>query len=365
MIGLVDVQLQQWPELQLCPPNLEIMKLATYYKQEKNIYCRLVGLEEEELSAYDKVYVFSESTDFTKLPKPFSRANNIIYGGSAFTNGQYIPFDDPIIDYTLPKVNIYTNFLKEKLIAGIPEKEIERVIDSTYFRWHAGEQELPIPPIQKRKRVYIYDKDFFQEGWRDVINKISAHKPSIITFIHPVHYKKITDFLDARENKYMNKSDDVFLDLGIPLRETPILMKHYKNRLLAVIQPNSHVYLPLGGSYYYNNEYYKDFIYKLKLLYVFWSHGIPIKLKYEKPKMGCFDPLEDLSTLIASWANIRETNATTSILDKIPSTKSLRFKSLAYDQLRFMIQRFPASEFLFRQTSESVKKGGYWLHGCK
>lgn len=31
MIGLVDLMLQSWDKPSLCPPNLEIMKLASYY----------------------------------------------------------------------------------------------------------------------------------------------------------------------------------------------------------------------------------------------------------------------------------------------------------------------------------------------
>ena len=46
MIGLVDLQLQSWPKLQLCPPNLEIMKLATYYQREENKFCRIINLDE-------------------------------------------------------------------------------------------------------------------------------------------------------------------------------------------------------------------------------------------------------------------------------------------------------------------------------
>ena len=37
MIGLVDLHWQQAADLILPPPNLEIMKLAEYYKNEENI----------------------------------------------------------------------------------------------------------------------------------------------------------------------------------------------------------------------------------------------------------------------------------------------------------------------------------------
>jgi len=37
------------------------MKLATYYKTEENLFCRIVGLDETELTSYSKIYVFSEA----------------------------------------------------------------------------------------------------------------------------------------------------------------------------------------------------------------------------------------------------------------------------------------------------------------
>ena len=44
MIGLVDFDLQTSTSTSLLIPNLEIMKLATYYKKEENTFCRLIGL---------------------------------------------------------------------------------------------------------------------------------------------------------------------------------------------------------------------------------------------------------------------------------------------------------------------------------
>lgn len=61
MIGLVDIDLQTSTATNLCPPNIEIMKLATYYKTEENLFCRLINLDETELTSYDKIYIFSEA----------------------------------------------------------------------------------------------------------------------------------------------------------------------------------------------------------------------------------------------------------------------------------------------------------------
>lgn len=87
MIGLVDYDFQIASTL--VPPNLEIMKLAAYYKTEKNIFCRLISLDETELTNYDKIYFFSEQSISPEIPDAFKRADNIIFGGTTFTNGIY------------------------------------------------------------------------------------------------------------------------------------------------------------------------------------------------------------------------------------------------------------------------------------
>ena len=362
MIGLVDLMLQSWDKPQLCPPNLEIMKLATYYQAEENKFCRLINLDETEFSGYDKIYVFSESKNFITVPEALKRAPNVIYGGTAFTNGKYIPFENKLIDYTLARPRIYTQFLKDKRLAGLDDKEIGRLLDNSYYRWHAGEEVLPLPSVHKRKRLYIYDIEFFQDGWRNIMNKMIERRPSSIYFIHPMHYKKISDFLEIRENALVAKGHDAYLDLNIPLKETPILMKHYKNRLLAVINQSSQVYLSLGGSFHYQSDYLKDIIYKLNLLYVFWSCNIPLKIQYEEPKLGCYNPLADISKLISTWSQ-GETCNYKSIIDRIPKDKKLTEVRPEREQVRKILERYPSSETLFRQTTETAKKGGLWKYG--
>ena len=362
MIGLVDLQLQQWPKPQLCPPNLEIMKLATYYQQEENKFCRLINLDETELGGYEKVYVFSESSNYITVPETFKRAPNVIYGGTAFTNGIYVPFENKLIDYTLARPRIYASFLKEKYQAGLKDIEINHLLENSYYRWHAGPEVLPLPAVKRRRRIYIYDNDFFQEGWRDIIDKIIARKPSSINFIHPAHYHKISDFLEVRENTLIARGNDAYLDLKIPLKETPILMKHYKNRLLAVINQSSQVYLSLGGSFRYRSEYLRDIIYKLNLLYIFWSCNIPIKIKYEEPTLGCYNPIPDLSKLIATWTQ-GDTKNYKSIIDRIPKDKKLTEIRPEREQLEIILERYPSADTMFRQTTETVTKGGFWKYG--
>lgn len=358
MIGLVDLNFQK-AEKSLPPPNLEIMKLAEYYKREENKYCRLINLEETEFGGYEKIYVFSENDDCITVPETIKRAPNVIYGGSAFTNKVYVPFENELIDYTLPRPNIYSNLLKEKYQAGELEKNIEHILDDGYYRRFAGEKELPIPPINTRKRVYIYDRDFFQAGWQTIIEDIKEHKPSSINFIHPAHYYKLSDFFCARENDIISKSNDAFLDLNIPLSEVNYMMRNYQKRLLSLILPTSAIYLSIGGSYYYQMEYYKNFIYKLNLLYNFWAYKIPIRLKYEKPTLGCYDPLANLSKTIAAWSSSSRREHTT-IYEYFPKKTTQEEIKAAKEEIKMLVDKYPKQDILFKQTKQRLQEGGKW-----
>lgn len=361
MIGLVDLSLQQSKLVHLCPPNLEIMKLATYYKVEENHFCRIINLDETELSSYDQIYVFSEADEQPQIPEAFRRAPNVIFGGTAFTNGKYIPFKNEIIDYTIAKPHIYAQFLADKAAAGLDIRVVNSILDNSYYRMYAGDNKLPIPPIQPRKRIFIYDKDFFVPNWRRIIEKISIRNPSSIQPIHPIYCKTVTDYFTLREYNKISKTAEIILDLNIPLNETPYLMQKYKNKFLADITKTSNIYLTLGGTFDTAYQYQKDFIYKLNLLYIYWSNLIPIKIKYVLPAIGHTDPLAHISKLVELWTQ-SETNEIKCINDRIYKNKKASEVRPERAERNALIEKFPSAKTLFLQTRKSVEKGGFWKY---
>ena len=356
MIGLLDFTLQTSTSVNLAIPNLEIMKLATYYKTEENIFCRLISLEEQELSAYEKIYIFSEQASRPQLPIQFLRADNVITGGSAFTESDYIPFDNAIIDYTIPRPAIYKEYLKQKYNDGVKTKIIEHILDDSYYRRFAGNERLPLSPIIPKKRVFIYDKNFFQEGWQDIIKDISERKPSSIYFVHPIVCNSLSQYSELRNMNKIARTNEIILDFNIPLDEVDYMLKKYKNFFLGDINSTSNVYLTLGGTFVSNLQYYKDIIYKLNLLYAFWSRKIPIKIKYINPKSWANDPLYHLSNAIAIWSKNFELDRT--INQKI-ALKSK--KQTVEEQEREQVLKFyPNAADLFKQSFKQLMNRGYW-----
>lgn len=359
MIGLVDYDLQTSTSIKLAPPNLEIMKLAAYYKREENTFCRLISLDETELSSYDKIFFFSEQDRIPNIPAQFLRAENVIYGGTAFTNKIYIPFENSLIDFSLPKSNIYKEYLKQKYQEGIKTDIISHILDDSYYRCYAGTEKLPIPAIIPRKRVFLYDRDFFYEDWEETIDFISARHPSSIVRIHPIICNKLEQYFTLRGKEKVARANDIILDLNIPLEDIGYMLKKYDKLFLADIMLFSNVFITLGGTFKTSFQYYRDFIYKLNLLYSFWSKNIPIKIKYVEPDTGVNDILSPLSKVLEIWTKNLIRNQNKTINDKI-IFKTKKEKTPAIQAKEMLLKFHPSAKDLFEQSYSNLAQRRYW-----
>ena len=152
----------------------------------------------------------------------------------------------------------------------------------------------------------------------------------------------------------MNKiarTNKIILDINVPVEEIPYLFKEYKNLFLADITKNNFVYLKIGGTFKTNFQYYKDLIYKLNLLYYFWSYNIPIKIKYYEPHIGANCNIINLLQAIDKWA--RGTNKKVSINDRIK-------KKPAYEEEKLLLKFYPFAADLFKQNYDDLSKRGFW-----
>ncbi len=358
MIGLIDLDFYSSTATDCLIPNVDIMKLATYYRIEKNTFCRLISLFETELEGYDKIYCFSESEEPIKVPEQFLRAQNIVFGGTGFTK-EYIPFENEIIDFTIPKPTIYKDILKQKYNDGIKSKVINHVLDDTYYRMFAGNKILPIPPIMKGKRIFLFDKELFKDGWEEQLNKIARRKPSSIIPIHPIRCKKIKQYFSIRESSIITRNAEVILDLNIPLDEIHYMLKNYTNRFLADLVPSSRVYITLGGDFRYNKQYIDDYVYKLNLLYSFWSKGIPMKIKYITPSIGFNDPIVELSQLTAKWSRQSGMKGERTLNDRLPISKTTKPTKQRIEK-NLLLEQHPNARELFNQDYNKLKTEGRW-----
>lgn len=334
------------------------MKLYNYYKLEENKFCRLVS-SNDNIKDYELVYCFSEKEEQPEIPDNFKKNNNVIYGGTGFTHNRYVPFKNNIIDYTLPSTAIYKNFLKEKYNNGVSYKIIDKFLDNTYYRMHAGSQKLPIPPVRKNKQVYIYDIDFFNDDWEELIIDIVNHNPSAIYTIHPIICETMTQYFSIRNIAKISRMNPIILDITIPYDEIPYLLKKYKNLLLADIARSSDIYISIGGDKPGKYAYYHELIYKLNLLYSLWAAGIPMKICYIRPHFGFTNPFPELSMAVAMWSRrVAQKDYPHTLNDKI-IFKSKKIQ-IERDQAKELIAKYPEAKDLFTQTFEDLAKRRYW-----
>lgn len=338
------------------------MKLATYYRQEENTFCRLIDLDEEELGAYDQIFFFSEIAKEITIPPAFRAAKNVIYGGSNFTNKQYKPFENEIIDYTIAKPFIYKEILKQRFQNGAKAKQINHLIDDSYYRMYAGDKKMPVPPTMSNKRIFLFDRDIFYPDWKETLTEIIERKPSSIVPIHPIYCKTLTNFFEVRNFSKLSRKSTTVLALEIPLSEVPLMFKKYTNKFLAEVTKHSSVFLELGGTRQTSYEYYKDFVYKMNLLYSFWARKIPIKIRYED-SLTHNNPIQDLEREVVFWADaeiVDEKNVTLESRLHGHGKKPTKSKQHLRDQRDKILRFFPKSTSIFQQSYIDLTERRIW-----
>lgn len=351
MIGILDYDFEAANKLTI--PNLEVLKLSTYLRKEERQFCRLLSLEEESLEQYDKIYFFAEKPNPT-IPEIFKKSKNVEFRGLAFTRGVYEPFENPIIEYTIPRTFIYQERVRRAFDNGEKYKNINHFLDDGYYRMYAGKERLPTPPIMPKNRIFLYDTEFFYPDWRKIMEELTGKKPSSIVRLYPVWCHSLADFFELRQFPGFARANEVILDLPLPLEELNVLFRKYDTHFLADITISSNVYITLGGDLKMKKLYRDDFIYKLNLLYSFWAKGIPLKVKYIKPQKLMINPIEDLCLAVESWTALdTPTKLNNCLIDRIK-------KGPKREQFENMKRFYKGMDNLAAQGFNVLKERGYW-----
>lgn len=353
MIGFYDLDLFQNP---LGSPNIEIMKLASYYQKEERQFCRLILPGETDLDGYEKIYVFSENDEHDRVPLEIRKLNNVIYGGSSFTKGVYVPFENKLIDYSLPSAQIYKNYLSKMLEEGMSYKKINSFLDTCYYRMYAGENKLPIPKIIKNHKIIIYDRKIFYDDWEGIMDTLAKRNPSTILTIHPIYCNTLTQFFSLKKYIKFSPRNKLILNLDIPFSEFNALFNRYELKFKANIGMSTAVMLPIGGTFVTKFQYYENYDYIMNLLFSFWAHNIPIKLYYEKPILGTDNPIEELTKLTVNWAMLNTSLKKTETL-----SERITQKTINEYQKNELLKYNMNWKKLFNQSYEKLSNQGYWL----
>lgn len=307
MIGFIDYDFFQTSKLSY--PNLEMMKLSSFLTFDSGAreFCRLLSPDEPNLEAYEEIHFFAEGRDCV-IPNAVRTHPNTHYHGLYFTDGGYKPFERELIEYTIPRPYIYIEYLKKRLAENLDnQKEVhalKKFVNSAYYRACVNGKILPIPAFKKNERLYLYDNNFFFNGWEAVIDEITSRSPSSIICVRPIHCKTMEQYLKIREHEKIARGNEVWWDLPVPLTDINYLFNHYYAELKNDIIPSAQVYLPIGGNSLVMDSYcVRELAYKLNLLYSFWARSIPLKLRYVRPTVGHRNVMEELFEELEKWSS--------------------------------------------------------------
>ena len=101
-IGLFDADFFRYHQTIF---NLEIMKMATYYKKKKEITIMAPSFAPERYSQFFYRKDFNDGN----FPKLLNQYKNLTYGGFAFSNNVYIPMDEEI-EQCAPDTSVYDRY---------------------------------------------------------------------------------------------------------------------------------------------------------------------------------------------------------------------------------------------------------------
>lgn len=162
-IGLYDADMAKYTHV---PFNLELMKMAAYYKKNREIVTLSPLFSPERYShfVYRKDY-YDGSFDPRLL-----QFDNIEYGGLAFSNNRYIalPLD---IEKQVPNTSIYSRYRKDFATLKQYDRFFGKMADSAHFRLSLDGQTI----------------------WDDYEKQICFEDPNFVLFLHDYNLNDIKD----------------------------------------------------------------------------------------------------------------------------------------------------------------------------
>lgn len=197
-VGLYDLDMALYRRV---PFNLEIMKLATYYKKQNEIVVLAPDFTPEK---YTK-FIVRKDYDDGNYPTNLGLVPNVEYGGHAFTGNYYAPLDIKI-EETFPDLIVYNRIKGNFLERQIDEAVFKRMNKSTHLRlsldgetiW--GNYEKQIKSVDKKYIVLLHDYNLNKiensfEVVKDLLKQHSRQGYAAVGVKFPIQVSNETDLL--------------------------------------------------------------------------------------------------------------------------------------------------------------------------
>lgn len=181
-IGLYD---SDFSDFGIAPFNLEIMKLATYYKKKREIVGFAPDLAPE---MYSKMF-YRKDYDNGHFDAEALNNPNIEYGGLAFTNNLYVPMEKSI-ELAVPDTSIYSKFITSLQLPKLDAEALKTQVTAQHLRLSLDNKTVwkqflkPTDITGATHMLYFHDPDITNiKGALEAIKEALATNPSGARFI--------------------------------------------------------------------------------------------------------------------------------------------------------------------------------------
>lgn len=226
MIGLIDCEALSRNTNFI--PNLEIMKLYAYYKNEGLV--RLL-FDDSLVDACSAIYLRKE-TEESRIPYEWLKNKKVFWGGKVFTNGIYVPLSEKI-EKTIPNYRVYNNYIKDILTTDLDKKTPElQFLDYSFVRLYNG-YPLQSRHIREGMPLLIYDDNLFEADYEEKFLFIQKSAPSEVYYTKPIVVKSFAEFAILQQYKLYsyNRTADKTIATKILLDINPVL-RDYRSFIL-------------------------------------------------------------------------------------------------------------------------------------
>jgi hypothetical protein len=174
-IGIMDADMASYT---LVPFNLEVMKLSAYYKKKGEIVVLSPTFSPER----NTKFIYRKDYNDGEFPINLLRANNVEYGGLAFSNNKYVPMERDI-EIMRPDSSIYERMESTILGTGAQNRKkiFQNMMEAEHCRlsldgktiWDEYPRQFKFLP--SARNLMIHDYDLGQvEGSFEEVKKILA-----------------------------------------------------------------------------------------------------------------------------------------------------------------------------------------------
>lgn len=133
-IGLYDADMVEYTHT---APNLELMKMAAYYRQKREITVMSPLFQPDKFTTF----YFRKDYDDGRYPRKLRDFNNVEKGGYAFSRDKYSPL--PIeIEKTIPDTTIYNTMKKQFCTNKKNERIFTTCLNSQHLRLSLDEKNI-------------------------------------------------------------------------------------------------------------------------------------------------------------------------------------------------------------------------------